>query len=107
MPSSDARRNNFPGIAVIGLLLWSTTRTGIRANGEGAPNLGARALSEAISLYLARKSNNKPDAQLPRASFERRPTGAMLELSTLPLLWASFKRRRGGSPHRQQAYSTV
>ena len=34
MPSTPARSNNFPGIAVIGLLVGSTTRTGIRANGD-------------------------------------------------------------------------
>ena len=34
MPSTPARANSFPGIAVVGLLVGSTTSTGIRANGD-------------------------------------------------------------------------
>ena len=34
MPSLPGWGKRFPGIAVIGLLVGSTTRTGIRANGD-------------------------------------------------------------------------
>ena len=42
MPSTPARGNSFPGIAVIGLLVGPTTRTGIRANGD-QPRASERA----------------------------------------------------------------
>ena len=45
MPSTPARVNSFPGIAVIGLLVGSTTCTGTQANGD-QPRASERAHRE-------------------------------------------------------------
>ena len=64
--------------------------------------LSARTLGR--DLEVAREKNLRNEALCRNAgSFDVRPTGAMLEHSTLRLLWASSNRRRDGCPRRHRA----